>query len=437
MDWLGSFHPLVVHLPIGILLVAILFEWLILFQTWKKLEPSISVLLMLGTLGAWVACLTGYLLSQKGDYSGIVFWHQWLSITVAAISTIYWLGRERFSADLAKLTSILLLVLISVTGHLGGTLTHGENYLFVSTKEEKKIDLKNAYYYADVVKPILESKCVSCHGANKQKGKLRLDEPSFIKAGGKHGAVLVVNQPDASEMIKRLLLPTDNEDHMPPAEKTQLTNDEINTLQDWIATGATFDKKYADINKGVDHSSKKIEDEVPIEKVPIPSSIAIQSLQQLGATVTPLANQSNFLQVALTNATLSDTLLQSLLQLKTQIIWLKADNRTFTNNQLKKIEELQNLTKLWLTGSQVNDRGLLNFTPPGNLRYLNLTGLKISKASIESLLKKSSIKRIFVYQTGITAEDVSLLTRQYKSVIVEVGGYQVPFLETDTIEVKR
>jgi hypothetical protein len=125
-------------------------------------------------------------------------------------------------------------------------------------------------------------------------------------------------------------------------------------------------------------------------------------LQQLGATVTPLANQSNFLQVALTNATLSDALLQSLLQLKAQIVWLKADNHSFTNDQLKRIEAFPNLTKLWLTGSQVNDRGLLNFTPPSNLRYLNLTGLKISKASIESLLKKSSIKRIFVYQTSAT-----------------------------------
>lgn len=79
----------------------------------------------------------------------------------------------------------------------------------------------------------------------------------------------------------------------------------------------------------------------------------------------------------------------------------------------------------------------MNFTQPSNLHNLNLTGLKVSKASKESLLKKSSINRIFVYQTSVTAEDILQLNQQFKSVIIEGSGYAVPFLPTDTIEVKQ
>jgi uncharacterized membrane protein/mono/diheme cytochrome c family protein len=436
MEWLGHFHPLIVHLPIGILLLAILFEWLILFQPWKKLEHSISTMLFLGTLGAWSACLTGYLLSLQGEYAGIVAWHQWLSISVALISTVYWFGRERFSADMSKLISITLLVLISITGHLGGTLTHGDDYLFASAKAEKEIDLANAYYYEDVVKPILESKCMSCHGANKQKGKLRLDKPSFIQAGGKHGAVLVANQPDASDMIKRLLLPMDNEDHMPPAEKPQLKKEEIELLQDWIATGATFDKKFSEVSQMKSGGPKEVEDKLPEVKVSAASPIIIQKLQQLGATITPLSAQTNFLQVALTNATISDSLFQNLLQIKEQIVWLKADSRRLSNEHLKSIEQMQNLTKLWLTGSAVDDNGLVEFNPTKSLAYFNLTGLKVSKTSIESILKKSNLTRIFVYQTNLTKEEVTQLQQQFPSVNIEGGGYSIPAMETDTMEVK-
>jgi uncharacterized membrane protein/mono/diheme cytochrome c family protein len=436
MEWLGHFHPLIVHLPIGILLLAILFEWLILFQPWKKLEHSISIMLLLGTLGAWLACLTGYLLSLQGEYAGIVAWHQWLSISVALISTVYWFGRERFSADMSKLISITLLVLISITGHLGGTLTHGDDYLFASAKAEKEIDLANAYYYEDVVKPILESKCVSCHGANKQKGKLRLDKPSFIQAGGKHGAVLVSNQPDASDMIKRLLLPMDNEDHMPPSEKPQLKKEEIELLQDWIATGATFDRKFSEVSQMKSGVPKEVEDKLPEVNVSAASPIIVQKLQQLGVTITPLSAQTNFLQIALTNATISDSLFQNLLQIKEQIVWLKADNPKFDNQHLKQLIQLPNLTKLWLLGSRVNDEGLSNFVPNKNLRYLNLTGLKITKSGVESVLKKSNLNRLFIYQTNISSDEVVLLSGQFKSVLIEGGGYKVLTLETDTVEVK-
>ncbi|HQX86001.1 MAG TPA: hypothetical protein PKV23_10970, partial [Aestuariivirga sp.] len=101
-------------------------------------------------------------------------------------------------------------------------------------------NVQQAVVYTDIVQPILQSKCYSCHGPAKQKGKLRLDEPPFIDKGGEEGKVLIAGNAGESEMIKRLLLPLDNKDHMPPKQKSQLTKAEIELLSWWVASGAPW-----------------------------------------------------------------------------------------------------------------------------------------------------------------------------------------------------
>ena len=68
-----------------------------------------------------------------------------------------------------------LLALI-VTGHLGGSITHGEGFL-TGTEDENVIvkkpvikDVQQAKVYNDVVQPILAQKCYSCHNKSRQKG---------------------------------------------------------------------------------------------------------------------------------------------------------------------------------------------------------------------------------------------------------------------------
>ncbi|MDZ7647673.1 MAG: c-type cytochrome domain-containing protein [Cytophagales bacterium] len=148
---------------------------------------------------------------------------------------------------LYKFLSLLTLVLLTITGHLGGTLTHGENFLFANLNDSEmeslaSIDLQQAHLYADLVRPILQNKCYTCHGTSKQKGKLRLDLPEHIAKGGKSGVVLVAGQVDESEMIDRLLLPMNDDDHMPPKEKKQLSTQEIEILKTWINSGADFER---------------------------------------------------------------------------------------------------------------------------------------------------------------------------------------------------
>jgi hypothetical protein len=87
--------------------------------------------------------------------------------------------------------------------------------------------------------PILEGKCVTCHGPEDQFNELRLDSKDRILRGGKNGKVLVPGDPDRSPLFVRVNLPPDDLDIM-PAEGDPLNAAQIDTLRRWIAEGADF-----------------------------------------------------------------------------------------------------------------------------------------------------------------------------------------------------
>jgi len=255
-QFVGRFHPLFVHLPIGILLIAILFDWLSKREQFSNLTASVHLLYLFGGLTAVFSCITGYLLSTSGEYEGATLdRHMWMGIGVAVFAfVVYGLRKLELlqHKKLAATIPFLLFVLISFTGHLGGSLTHGEDYLYVHAPEpfrtwlmgkpKPEIVIENvqeAEVYSEIVAPILEGSCYKCHSEKKQKGKLRLDSPEFIAKGGKSKATIVkANMPSESEIIKRLLLPKSDEKHMPPSKKDELTDEQIELLQWWIEHGA-------------------------------------------------------------------------------------------------------------------------------------------------------------------------------------------------------
>ena len=131
LDLTGRLHPLLVHLPIGILLLGCFFQWLTVNNRFVFLQPVIPVILFWGTISAIASCISGYILAGSGDYDDIlVSRHQWLGISVAVASLIlYLLYQFSIGESTARWASLFLIVLISITGHLGGSLTHGSGYL--------------------------------------------------------------------------------------------------------------------------------------------------------------------------------------------------------------------------------------------------------------------------------------------------------------------
>ena len=174
----GHLHPLLVHLPIGVLLFAILIHGLSLREKYAFLSNALPIAYLIGTGTAILACLTGLILSNSGEYDEtILFNHKWLGIAVAQVSLIGLFFTKKRFAPYLKIISLVLLILIFITGHYGGTLTHGEGYItktkpaVVATKKIKAAltNTQELILYTAIIQPILEEKCYGCHSQIKQK----------------------------------------------------------------------------------------------------------------------------------------------------------------------------------------------------------------------------------------------------------------------------
>ena len=410
-------------------------------------------------LGAVGACISGYMLSLSGDYDeDLVGRHQWLGITTAIISLVlYLLYQFSINERIARGVSFGIIILITITGHLGGSLTHGSGYLAegLHSGDERGAALKpipniqEAGLYTDVVQPLFQSRCYGCHGPNKQKGKLRLDKPEFITKGGKDGKVFEPGKPDKSEMIERLLLPPEDEDHMPPKEKPQLTRAEISLLHWWISTGADFNKKVKELpqtneirpillglQSGAIGDERKATD-VPDVEVGQADQDAVDRLKKAGVMVMPVAQNSNYLSVSFVTAGAgADSLIKMLEPLKKQLVWLKLDNAAVDDAAMNEIARLTTLTRLQLSNTNITDIGVEKLQTLQELQSLNLVGTKITAQGIVKLNGLKKLKHLYLYQTGVTNSDWSLLQKTFPATQVDSGKYAVPTLVTDTTVVK-
>lgn len=460
-DLAGRLHPVLVHLPIGILLLACFFQWLTIKQKFAFLQPVIPVALFWGMISAIVSAISGFILSKSGDYDmKLVNLHQWMGISVAFISVVLWLLHYKASIknNLLRWISLLLIILIIITGHLGGSLTHGSDYLSAAFKNESIkgpairpiANINEAVVYSDMVQPLLQARCYTCHGPNKQKGKLRLDETSFILKGGESGETIVPGQPGESEMIERLLLPLSNKEHMPPKEKAQLTPHEIELLHWWISNGADFSKKVKDLQQtdkikpvlvalqaGFSSGQEKLSADVPEEEVEKADEKVIKKLHNAGIVVMPVARNSNYLSVNFVAATsLPDSIVKLLPGLKKQLVWLRVNDVVANDTLMRYIGECTSLTRLHLSNTQINDKSLKHLQSLKQLQYLNLTGTKVSLETLMQLQQLKNLKNIYLYQTGISSNDWPALQKFFPSAIIDSGNYKVPTLAADTTEVK-
>jgi uncharacterized membrane protein len=448
-ELIGHFHPLLVHLPIGILLLAILFELLPSWKSYRSLKRSIATILSVGAFTAILSCITGYLLSRSGDYeTGIVGWHQWMGIILTIYSLGYvWMRTRKEYKEYRKAFAFVLLILLMVTGHLGGSLTHGEGYLTAglttpSDVDLTKVNLEQAHYYDDLVKPILEERCYSCHGSSKQKGKLRLDAPEHILKGGKDGKVMVAGKADESDMINRMLLPSDDEDHMPPKEKPQPSAREIEILKLWIAAGADFNKSVVESNqlaalqKIISSEVTKSPADIPEKNVEAADATVMRSLIKLGTVILPVANGSNFLSANLINVTSLDSAITFLSQLNEQVVWLKIGGQPLTDNQLARLSALKNITRLSLDGTQITDEGLPNLKSMNALIYLNLNNTKVTATGISNLASLKQLQSVYLYGTSIKPDQIETIKKQLPATDFEIGNYVVPLIAFDTTEAK-
>ena len=333
--FLGRFHVLALHLPIGILLIAAVLEVL----GRKRRDAGIaSITPLVWCIGAATAVITvvlGWMHSLEPGFDGPdLARHRWWGVSVAVLSIIVWIvkiapsfawrGRAVAAGGLA------VTVALFVTGHYGGTLTHGGMYLVEYAPAPLKAlaghetrapvtDLASADPYQDIVAPLLAARCQGCHNESKRRGGLSMANYASLMAGGKSGKTVVANDTHASDLIRRISLPADHADFMPSDGKAPLSDAQVLAIGWWIGIGAPEHGKVADFPVA-DDLRLKLENALGLETVsgahvaattttsdPIPAiaaapAAAIAALQALGARVRPASIDSPLLDVDFSGA---------------------------------------------------------------------------------------------------------------------------------------
>jgi uncharacterized membrane protein len=463
---IGHLHPLLVHLPIGIFAFAFIIS-LFGAEKRKHFDSALSYALLTGALSALLACIAGYLLAGSGEYDvDLVQKHQWTGIATCALGFLAY-----FITQYRRLLVWITCAVMAVAGHLGGTLTHGEDYFFGLVDEETtkavvmidstvrtstevpKADSivekteapREISLYQDQVVGILQSKCYSCHSKIKKKGGLRLDSEDFIKQGGKNGGVLTAGDADNSKLYTHLLLPLEDEDHMPPKGKKQLSAGEIAIIHRWVKMADPFAK--TTIETTVVKITETVDAEEPPPPPPVEKTAAvlptkmisiaaanpinIDAIRKLNVVVTPVQSGSNGLSLNFVNLkNFKSTMLDQAIGLKEQVVQLKLTNQAVTDDDLQKIKQFKNLRQLQLEKTKVTDEGMDQLKSMQSLEQLNLYGTAVSDKGLEKLAACKNLKTLFLWKTNATVEGIAKLKQALPNLTIEAGGFA--FKKTDT-----
>ena len=260
-ELLGRLHPMVVHFPIGILVVAFGFQ-LFSLRNSPSASPQLKNWVQIGALSAVISALFGTLLYQFGAYSGTLItqhlWGGWITAGLACMAALAYSSIWRSPRYIPVILLGLSVGSLTLTGHWGASITHGASYLtevLPSNQNEEpgelgeKLALFTSYSQQDSfptdqldrlnleVRAIFAHNCYQCHSTEKQKGGLVLDDKAGVFRGGDTGPILVRGNARESELIRRLHLPRAEEEAMPPKGKV-LPDEEISLIELWIDQGA-------------------------------------------------------------------------------------------------------------------------------------------------------------------------------------------------------
>jgi uncharacterized membrane protein len=437
-------HPLLVHFPIVFVLS---YALLTLATAHRKSKAELAnstmadFILLLAAFTSVLTALVGLFLSREEGYDlEALQWHKWGGVFLSLFTLgWYYFQRPLHSIKLVPyFISFLALGIILITGHQGASITHGQNFLLAPIMPENKnpvVPFEEAIVYTDMVRPILEEKCISCHNSKKAKGELVMESEELLLKGGKTGKLWDTTASDFGLMMQRIHLPLEQKKHMPPRGKPQLTADELEIITQWIKKGADFTLRVIDL---------PVQDTLRViaAKVLMDAETAQYDFEEADAGIIKKLNTSNrvvkaeslnspALTVSFFNSKLFDLQqLKELSVIKKQIISLDLSKMPVKDADLAILSEFENLRRLHLNFTGITGSGLPILQKLKFLRTLSVSGTRIQPRQLEVLKNFPQLKNVFAW--NITEDSVALkeLRAKAKNIRFETG------FQGDTITLK-
>lgn len=473
--------------------------------------PSRDVVLALlapAALTGAFAAGAGYVLSREPGYEGsTVTTHLVLGLIVAAGTMLSLILHRRARAY--RLTLFVTAAMLLPTGHFGSILTHGAGFITaplhesespsvtrsgakdrgkpretpaeeaggalqdgsVSSAEPDKGQSEGdaASEYDARIAPVFSSYCTACHGETRTKGGLALNTPASILAGGEDGPVLVPGDAANSDLIRRMRLPLEDRDHMPPDGKRQPNASDVDAIESWIArgapmpgaappgaSGASGDSTSSGSSRVASREASHNADGFPPANSAAPRSdssshaegdadsplsppdaVAIEALRERLVHVAARAQGENELVVdfAAAASTCDDADVEILLTpVLGNICDLSLSRARISDALLPLLSRMPRLERLDLRHTPMTTAGLADFAGHPRLRELVLAQTALSDDAIDALASMPALKRVYLWHSGISSEAVAELKRQRPELLVDVGDdAETPVLEAETV----
>ncbi len=465
LEVFGRFHPLLLHLPIGLIVGLVAIEAIAIVRRVEVPRAVLGWLVALAVASAIVTAASGLVLgSSDADYAADTLdWHRRLGVCVGLSSICFAIA----FALRSKFYRVFLLVAAAFmlpAGHLGATLTHGEDFLFgplhekpakekapknvATTPSDASSIPSNASTYASVIAPIFEARCITCHGDAKKKGGLALNTPEAIKKGGKDGDVLAPSASGDAELVRRIKLPLEDDDHMPPDGKAQLSEAQAKLLEAWVKAGAKFegeiklgDASSADSGEKVaarnaDSSSNsapkpesapapKVADTRDAEGIDKPDAGALAELAKELVHVEVVAAGSNALWIDFSAVAthVDDSEAKRLLEpLRENLAEISLSRSKVGDATAELATTFPHLRRLDLRATNVGDAGVAALAKCAKLEELVIAQTKLTNAAVDSLAAIPNLKRVFLWKCGIDEDGLAKLRAAKPTLAIDDGA---------------
>ena len=449
--FVGRFHVLALHLPIGIVIAAVVLDWVARRPRYSALAQASPFLWGAAAISAVFTAVLGYMHFAEGSFTGAsAEAHRfWGTLTAVAALGSWWLaarGRSTAAGTMRLADGIVMLALVSITGHYGGNLTHGTTFLEeyapsflrslfgAAPRRPAPASVAAADPYFDIVQPLLEQRCGTCHNEDKRNGGFSVASYDLTLVGGDTGLAVVPGNLTASALFYRITLPADDDEKMPAEGKTPPTPAQIEILRWWIESGAPRDSTVGALGVPPD-VEPLLAAELRLGPAPVDAGTTaanasanpklVADLDAAGLLVRQVSQSDARLVVAPSSpgTPLGAPALEALAAAATEIVDLNLAGSALDDADLLAIGELPAATHLRLARNELTDEVLAALASSEQLEHLNLHGnAGITDGAVETLARIATLREVYLWQTAVTAQGAARLRAQRPDLDVDLGA---------------